>query len=162
MVLDIVIRFMADGLVVVIALIGAYMLLFKVKKGQRLKSYSRVLLAGLTAYLLAKLASVIYQPSARPFEILATNPGALYLNNPGFPSDHALCVTAIVLAVWFETKNKPITILLAIVALLVGLGRFVALVHNPIDVIFGILFACICALWYINSDTKTITAKNMH
>lgn len=162
MVLDIVIRFIADGLVVLIVLIGAYMLLFKVKKGHRLESYSRILMAGLTAYLIAKLASVIYQPSARPFEVLATNPGALYLNNPGFPSDHALFVTAIVLAVWFETRNKNVTILLAVLAILVGIGRVLALVHYPIDIIFGIIFACIGALWYINSDTKPKTTKNKH
>lgn len=164
MLYDIVIRVFADGFVVPIALIGAYMLLFKIKSKSRVASHSRVLMAGLTAYLIAKLSAFVYQPETlRPFEALGTNAGALYLNNPGFPSDHALFVTAIVLAVWFETKNKPVTIVLAILALLVCVGRVLALVHTPVDVIFGIIFALIGGLWYINSkDSKARTAKVNH
>lgn len=161
MLYDIVIRVIADGFVVPIVLIGAYMLLFKIKSKSRVASYSRVLMAGLTAYLIAKLSAFVYQPETlRPFETLGTNAGALYLNNPGFPSDHALFVTAIVLAVWFETKNKPVTIALTVMALLVCFGRVLALVHTPVDVIFGIIFALIGGLWYINSkDENRRTAK---
>ena len=164
MLYDIVIRLIADGFVVPIVLIGAYMLLFKIKSKSRVASYSRVLMAGLTAYLIAKLSAFVYQPETlRPFETLGTNAGALYLNNPGFPSDHALFVTAIVLAVWFETKNKPVTIALTVMALLVCFGRVLALVHTPVDVIFGIIFALIGGLWYINSkDSKSRTAKVNH
>jgi hypothetical protein len=68
---DLIIRIMADGAVIPIVLIGSYMLVFKIPKGKRLKAYKRVLLAGLTTYLLAKLIGSIYQPSAiRPFEVL--------------------------------------------------------------------------------------------
>ena len=86
-----IIRIIADGTVIPVVLIGAYMLIFKIPKGHRLEAYSRILLAGLTAYLLAKLASVIYHPSdLRPFEMLGVPAGASFLNNPGFPSDHTL------------------------------------------------------------------------
>src|ERR1035437_1121922 len=106
-----IIRIIADGTVIPVVLIGAYMLIFKIPKGHRLEAYSRILLAGLTAYLLAKLASVIYHPSdLRPFEMLGVPAGASFLNNPGFPSDHTLFVTAITCAVWFETKNKLVSL----------------------------------------------------
>lgn len=149
--LSLLVRLIADGAVILVVLIGAYMLLFKVPKGGRFEAYSRILMAGLTAYLIAKFVASVYQPSLeRPFEILGVEAGALYLNNPGFPSDHALFVTAITAAVWFETRSKKVTIILATLVLLICLGRVVALVHTPLDVIGGIVFGLIGALWYIH------------
>lgn len=136
-------------------LIGGYMLIFKIPNNKKLDAYKRILMAGLTSYMIAKFASVIYQPSdLRPFEILGLQAGASYLNNPGFPSDHALFVTAITLAVWFETRNKIATIILASLTVLVCVGRVLALVHSPIDVIFGFLIAFIGALWYVDWKQK--------
>jgi len=149
---ELLIRIIADGAVVPIVLLGAYALVFKVPKGKRLQAYTRVLMAGLTAYLLAKMISVVYQPSGeRPFELLGTVAGASFLNNPGFPSDHVLFVTAITLAVWFETKQKVITIILAGLTVAVCVGRVLALVHTPADVIGGVVIALVGALWYLNS-----------
>lgn len=148
---DVLIHLIADAAVIPVILIGAFVLLFKIPKGHRFESYSRILMAGLTAYLLAKFAASIYQPSLeRPFELLGVEAGALYLNNPGFPSDHALFVTAITAAVWFETRMKKTTIVLVILVLLIAVGRVVALVHTPLDVIAGIGIALIGALWYMN------------
>ncbi|OYW43495.1 hypothetical protein B7Z28_00805, partial [Candidatus Saccharibacteria bacterium 32-45-3] len=101
--IETIIRIIADGAVIPIVLIGGATLLLKVPRGHRVEAYSRVLLAGLTAYLIAKLLGYVYQPSdMRPFELLGLAPGASYLDNPGFPSDHALFVSAITFAVWFE------------------------------------------------------------
>ena len=148
---ELLIRIMADGAVIPIVLIGAYALVFKIPKGYRLESYKRILMAGLTAYLVAKLISVVYQPSSeRPFEEVGVAAGASCLNNPGFPSDHALFVTAITCAVWFETKQKLLSILLVGLVIIVCVGRVLALVHTPADVIGGVIVACIGALWYIN------------
>lgn len=151
---DFFIRIAADGAMIPIILIGTYALIFKVPKGQRLKSYSLVLVAGLTAYLLAKLIGSIYQPSGlRPFELAGTAAGALYLKNPGFPSDHILFATVLTCAVWFVTKQKVLTWVLIILIVVVGVGRVLALVHTPIDVIGGVLIALIGSLWYLNSKT---------
>lgn len=149
--MDWIIRIIADIAVVPIILIGAWVLLFRVPKGHRFEAYSRVLLAGLTAYMLAKFVASIYQPSTmRPFELMGIDPGASYLNNPGFPSDHALFVTAIVCAVWFTTRMKKVSLVLAILALLVCVGRVLALVHTPLDVIGGVAIALLGAIWYSN------------
>lgn len=151
---DSLIEIIADGLVVPIALIAAYVLLFKVKNSQKYEAYCRILLAGLTAFMFAKLIGTIYQPeAARPFEQLGLEPGASFLNNPGFPSDHALFVTAITLAVWFETRMKKTTILLAVLAAAVCIGRVLALVHTPLDVIGGVLVACLGIVWYLNAPS---------
>ena len=157
------VHLIADYLVIVVILIGAWALLFKVPKGQRFKAYSRILMAGLTAYLLAKFLATIYQPSdLRPFELLGVNPGASYLDNPGFPSDHALFVTAIAAAVWFETRMKKLSIVLAVLVVLVCVGRVVALVHTPFDVIAGVGIALIGALWYSNQPRTNNQNREIH
>jgi len=150
MTLDLIIRLIADAAVIPVVLIGAYVLLLKIPHGGRFEAYSRILMAGLTAYLIAKFVATIYQPSfERPFETLGVAPGALYLNNPGFPSDHALFVTAIAAAVWFETRMKKTTILLVSLVALVCIGRVLALVHTPLDVIAGVVIGLIGAVWYV-------------
>lgn len=154
MTLELLIRIIADIAVFPAVLIGMYALLFKVPKGRRFQIYSRVLLAGLTAYLLAKLIATVYQPTTlRPFQQLGIEPGAAYLDNPGFPSDHALFVTAILAAVWFSTKNKLLSGILLLLVILVGVGRVLALVHTPWDVIAGVAIALVGALWYIQQPT---------
>lgn len=142
-------RLIADGAIIPIILIGSFLLVFKVPKGHRYEAYCRILMAGLTAYLLAKLVASIYQPSLeRPFEVLGVQAGALFLNNPGFPSDHTLFAAALTLAVWFETKFKRMALVLAGLTILVCIGRVVALVHTPMDVIFGVVFALLGSFWY--------------
>lgn len=147
---EMLIKILADYLVIPIVLIGAYTLLFKLRPGSRYHAYTRVLMSGLTAYLVAKIIASIFQPELeRPFEILGTQAGASYLNNPGFPSDHVLFCTAITLAVWFETKQKYIASALLLMTVLVALGRVLALVHTPLDVAGGAVIAAIGALWYV-------------
>ncbi|OYW86266.1 hypothetical protein B7Z17_00765 [Candidatus Saccharibacteria bacterium 32-49-10] len=150
MTFELIVRILADYSVFAVVLIGAYALLLKVPKGSRYQAYTRVLMAGLTAYLLAKFIATLYQPSTmRPFEILGVEAGASFLNNPGFPSDHALFVMAIAWAVWFETKNRLLGLLVFSLVILVGVGRVLALVHTPLDVIGGVAIASLGALWYI-------------
>jgi len=148
---NLIVSIAADGVMIPIILLGAYALVFTIPKGQRLKSYSRILVAGLTAYLLSKLIGTLYQPSGlRPFELAGTAAGAAFLNNPGFPSDHILFATVLTCAVWFETKQKAITWILVVLVAVVGVGRVLALVHTPIDVIGGVIIALFGSLWYLN------------
>lgn len=150
-----IIHIIADGAVIPVVLIGIYALVFKIPTKGKYAAYCRILMAGLTAFLVAKLLATLYQPTGeRPFQLLGVAPGAAYLDNPGFPSDHALFVTAIMLAVWFETKSKILTGILAVFVVLVCIGRVLALVHTPLDVAGGILVACIGAAWYLNVPTK--------
>ncbi len=147
--LDILVKILADGLVIPVVLIGAWALLFKIPEGSRYAAYCRILMAGLTAYLLAKLIGSIYQPELqRPFELLGVEARASFLDNPGFPSDHVLFCVTILLAVWFETRQKAITIALIILTGLVALGRVAALVHAPLDIAGGIVIAGMGAVWY--------------
>lgn len=144
-----IIKLIADGLVVVIAIISTYALIAFVPNKHKFEAYARILMAGLTALLFARLIGSIYQPAVeRPFELLGLQPGAAYLNNPGFPSDHALFAMALTLAVWFETKRRRLALALFILTIIMCVGRVLALVHTPLDVIGGVLIACGGALWY--------------
>lgn len=144
-----IVKLVADGLVVPVALIGAYALLMRVSRAERYQTHVRVLMAGLTAYVAAKIIGLLYQPETlRPFEVMGVDAGASFLNNPGFPSDHALFTMAITLAVFFGAKQKRLAAVCLVLTLLVGFGRVVALVHTPFDVVGGLAIACVGIVWY--------------
>lgn len=137
-------KVIADYLVVPIALAGGLALLLIPAK-ERYIAWAKAVLAGLTALLFAKIIAQFYQ-GARPFETLGVEPGAAFLPNPGFPSDHALLVFAITCVVWAATKNKWLAGALLVASIAVSVGRVLALVHTPADVIGGALCAIIAAI----------------
>lgn len=157
-----IIKLFADGAILPLVGVAGYALLFLVPKGHRFEAYARVIMAGLTTYLLAKLLASVYQPvGERPFLLLGVKPDALYLNNPGFPSDHALFATFLTLAVWFETKRKDLTIILAILTLSICVARVLALVHTPLDIIGGVAVASLGSVWYLQRvGEKQSTTKS--
>lgn len=149
-----IIRLLADGLIIPIVGLAGYALLFKIPKSGMLQAYKRIFMAGLTAYLMAKLLGALYQPvEQRPFELIGAVAGASYLPNPGFPSDHALFASFLTLAVWFETRSKKLALTLAILTVLVCLGRVLALVHTPLDIVGGILVAFTGIVWYVQRQS---------
>lgn len=153
------VQLIADYAVFPVVILAGWALLM-IPNSQKYQAYCRILLAGLTAFLLAKLLSVTYQPAeVRPYELLGVTPGASYLDNPGFPSDHALFVAAIALAVWFETRRKVVSIVLALLVVTVCIGRVLALVHTPLDVVVGVLVACVGGLWYLQRDPMPAPVK---
>lgn len=159
---DILIRLLADATLIPVVLLGAWALVFKIPRGQRYEAYTRIVMAGLTAYLVAKLIGIVYQPGgARPFEVLGVTAGASSLNNPGFPSDHALFATAVVLAVWFETRLKVVSIIMALCVVLMGVGRVLALVHTPLDIIGGVVIACVGILWYLQAPAFRLRSRTV-
>lgn len=79
-----------------------------------------------------------------------------FLSNAGFPSDHALFTAFLTLAVWFETRRKAVTIVLASLTAVVCVGRVLALVHTPLDVAGGLVIASAGALWYLQVDRKHV------
>lgn len=150
--MDLLIRLLADGLIVVVGAVSLIYLVLKVPRAKRYTIYTHIFMAGLTSYLLAKIIGSLWQPEQyRPFELAGLNPGAAYLNNPGFPSDHMLFGVFLVLAVWYATRNRRLTIILAILTLIMGIARVLAMVHTPIDIIGGTIIAVIGTIWYLRS-----------
>ena len=154
-----IIKLFADGAILPVIVIGAWALLFTIPNDKKYAAYCRIIMAGLTAYVLAKLIGSIYQPELeRPFEAMGVAARASFLNNPGFPSDHILLCSTITLAVWFETRQKTTTLVLAGLTILVAIGRVLGLVHTPIDVIGAAAIAGLGAIWYLQRE-KPVTIK---
>lgn len=143
---DILLKILADWLVVPIALIGAAAMV-TLPRVVRYQMICRGLVAGLAALLFAKIGSLFYQ-GERPFVVLGEEAKAAFLDNPGFPSDHTLLVFTVTFIVWASTKNIPLTLLLLFLSILVAVGRVLALVHSPADVIGGAAFAFL-AIWTV-------------
>lgn len=141
---DLLIKIIADWMIMAVIALGGVGFLI-LTKGNRYQAMARAVFAGLVALLTAKLASLFYQ-GERPFVLLGEEPKAVFLNNPGFPSDHTLLVFVITFVVWSTTKNVPLTLVLLIMSSLVASGRVIALVHTPIDVIGGIVCAMFATL----------------
>lgn len=154
------VRFVADWLIIPVVLIALYALVWCVPNRVRYARYCYILMAGATAYTLAKVAGLLWQlEQLRPFELIGAEPGAAYLNNPGFPSDHALFTMFLALAVWYGTRNRRLGITLVVLAAIISVGRVAALVHTPLDVAGGVIIACVGSLWYgvdkiINRSSK--------
>jgi membrane-associated phospholipid phosphatase len=158
--MDILVRILADGLMLPIVLIGAYVLIAKIPNNQKIELYGRMVMAGLTALLLAKLLAAIWQPdAARPFVEMGVQAKAAYLDNKGFPSDHVLFSSVIAFAVWFEARQKKTSIILFVLVALVALGRILALVHTPLDCLGGFIFAAFGTLWYLTKPSDKLRNK---
>lgn len=142
------IRLVADGTLLLIAAVCIPIIIWKLR-GKWWVNAPVVVMAGLTSLLAGKLMSLVYQPEiARPFLQHGLEPGAAYIDNPGFPSDHALLATVLVLAVYALTRNRPLAIGLFLLVVIMSMGRVIALVHTPLDVIGGIVAGCVGVLWY--------------
>lgn len=90
------------------------------------------------SFIIARIASYfIFIP--RPFVTEHIQPLITHAADNGFPSDHTL-LSMTIASVLF-VYNKKVGILLAILAILVGISRVAASVHHPIDIMGSILIA---------------------
>ncbi len=154
---SLIIKIMADWLLVAIFLLSIYSFVFLVPAKKWWYWSWRIVLTGILTYALAKLVGHFYQPEIlRPFEQLGARPGAAYLKNPGFPSDHVLFATFLTVAVWFSTRKKYVAITLLVLTIIMGVGRVLALVHTPIDIIGGLTFGLVGVFCYRLLDKKVL------
>jgi len=134
-----------------LVLIALYAFIMKSPRIGRYEVYVRVFMAGITSYALAKYIAAIWQPegTGRPFERLGVEAGASFLQNSGFPSDHALFAAFLTFAVWYVTKSGKLTLAMAALTALIGIGRVLALVHTPLDITGGIVIAALGGIWFL-------------
>ena len=141
-------RLIADGTLLLIVLIAAPVILLALR-GTFWAKAPILAMAGLTSLLAGKMLSLLYQPAvARPFLELGLEPGAAYVDNPGFPSDHALLATVAVVAVYALTRNRKLAVILGLLVIVMCIGRVMAFVHTPLDVAGGVLAGLVGAVWY--------------
>ena len=84
------------------------------------------------SYIVAKISGLlIYDP--RPFVVKHITPLFSHAPDNGFPSDHTLLTMAIASVIFIY--NKKLGIILAIIALCVGLARVFANIHHMEDIL---------------------------
>lgn len=141
----------ADKGLIVILLIAVLAGIYWVAKTrpnlQQLAPY--VVMAGLTSLVFGKIISLLPIQTARPFVEKGVEAGAAFIDNPGFPSDHALLATVVVLAVYFLTPFRKLSYGLMALVVLMCVARVMALVHTPLDIAGGILAGVSGTVWYL-------------
>ena len=129
--------FLADKMHIVIAGIAVvYFIFTSIKNKITLAVYGAFTLP--VAYVLGKALSVLIH-TQRPFVTLGVTPLVAHVADNGFPSEHTLY--ALIIAGVIYMVQKQLGLLLIALALLVGVGRVFALVHNPIDIIGSAVLA---------------------
>lgn len=106
------------------------------------KTLLLIILTGLFALLFAHLGALLFYDT-RPFVRDHIQPLVMGGKDNGFPSDHML--VASVAASLIFLVNKRYGFVLWILAILVGVGRILAHVHSPIDVIGSAAMAIVAA-----------------
>lgn len=114
-----------------------------------------IIMAGLTSLLVGKLMSLLPVQSARPFVEQGVQAGTAFINNPGFPSDHALLATVVVLAVYVLTPYKKLSYGLMGLTLCMCAARVIGLVHTPLDIVGGIAAGLAGGVWYLKHKQDT-------
>ncbi len=113
---------------------------FTLEKSDKKKMFFLGLVSGVISFVLLKISAMVIQ-DPRPFVVNHMIPLIPHAADNGFPSDHAL------LTMWLATVvfsfNKRLGIILAIVSLMVGVSRVLALVHHPIDIVGSIAIAVV-------------------
>lgn len=142
--------FADKGLIAILLIAAAAGVLWLVKDKPNLKQVAPyVLMAGLTSLLVGKLISLLPVQTVRPFVEKGVEAGAAFIDNPGFPSDHALLATVVVLAVYVLTPYKKLSYGLMLLVALMCVARVMALVHTPLDIAGGIFAGLIGGVWYL-------------
>jgi undecaprenyl-diphosphatase len=127
--------FCGTYLIWAIALVG-FIYLIQSHKRKRIALFAVVVLP--VTYILGKIIGAFwYDPL--PFVENGTTPLIAHVANNGFPSDHMLLAGAIASVVF--AYNRPLGIILWILAVVVGVARVLAGVHHPIDVIAAAIIA---------------------
>lgn len=146
--MHLLVRLLADGTLLFILFAAAVVIVWSLRK-RFWANISVLVMAGLTSLLVGKVLSLVYQPAvARPFIRLGVQPDAAYINNPGFPSDHALLATVAVVAVIMLTRNRKLGLVFIALVLVMSAARVVALVHTPLDIAGGIIAGLAGLPWY--------------
>ncbi len=92
------------------------------------------------SYVLGKIVGMLWQ-TQRPFATMNIPPMVDHIADNGFPSEHTLY--ALVIAGVIYVVHKKIGVVLIVLAILVGLGRVLAYVHNPVDIFGSVVLALV-------------------
>ncbi|MBI2591868.1 phosphatase PAP2 family protein [Candidatus Saccharibacteria bacterium] len=132
--MDNLIIFLAEDLIIIIVLatLAAW---FKTTAKTRWQFAFTIVLSGILALALSKLAGLLYFHD-RPFVVQSITPLIPHGDDNAFPSDHMLWASTLATVVYLY--HRRLGIVVSLLALFVGAGRVLAHVHWPIDIIGGL------------------------
>lgn len=126
------ITFIAKYFIVIPFIIVIIVLVQLKGKHAKLSFVLQLIIAGIAALILARIASMIwYDP--RPFVVGNFVPLIAHASDNGFPSDHTLLASLVGWVVLMYSRKYGIVTL--VIALLIGTARVLAGVHHPLDII---------------------------
>jgi undecaprenyl-diphosphatase len=128
--MDAIVIFVAQYLYVLVILIGIIFFFLQPRKAQKSMAICAVIISPL-AYVLSRIAGFLYY-DPRPFVVGHFIPLIAHAADNGFPSDHVLLTGAIAMIVWFY--NKKLSIVLWVLALLIGWARIYSGIHHTADI----------------------------
>ena len=141
-----------------IIIIGVYLL--SLPRSAWKKTLMFILPSLIITFVIAILAGHIYY-DPRPFVIGHFTPLIPHAADNGFPSDHALLVSAIASVGTY--LNRRLGIILWLLAIIVAVSRVYVGVHHPIDVIgsavISIVVTTIIYLFLKHQHTKSVKEK---
>lgn len=151
--MHILIKILADFLIIIV-IVWSLVVMLKLPKEVRTEYIVRGLIIGIVAEGLGQVAGLIYQ-HAPPFVAQNITPLAWHINNVNsFPSDHMMFACAATFVVWASTKNWRIGLPLLLLSLIIGIGRIMAHVHWPLDILASLVIAGIVSLVVYNIPYK--------
>lgn len=109
-------------------------------KQKEVAVYGLVMLS--LTFIVARLASLVYF-DPRPFVVGHFTPLVAHSADNGFPSDHTLLAGALMALVWPYARR--LGLVLAVLAVLVGLARVYVGVHHLIDIAGSLIIASLVA-----------------
>lgn len=116
-----------------------------------------VALAGIAALVLSKLAGRLYFHH-RPFVAQHIEPLISHGNDNGFPSEHTLLAMTLSVVVYYYRPRLAAG--LFGLTLLVGIGRILAHVHSPIDILGGLILGAVAGFIGYQLAKKLLPVNN--
>lgn len=116
---------------------------WQLKNADKLRFALQFAMAAIVATILSKtIAHFYFDP--RPFVVRHATPLFAHAPDNGFPSDHTtVTMLAAMIVYWYV---KPVGLVLAGMAIVIGLARVLSLIHSPIDIIGSIVIAAASTL----------------
>ena len=130
-----------------VAISATYWLL-KLDKPQKMRYVALFVLGGVLSIIFAKLATSLYL-DPRPFIRDGVVPYFKSATDNGFPSDHTLLSSLFAAVMW--PFNRRLSLLLYMIAIVIGSARVIGGIHHGIDIIGGLALACLAVFlaWLI-------------
>lgn len=153
--MDGLIVFGAKYLIFLIGLAALALAVWKFKPQSR-QFIGALIIAGVTAIVLAKIAGKFYY-HPRPFVSQNIKPLFAHSSDNGFPSEHTIAATAIATVVYLYHKKAGAGLM--ILAIIVGLSRVAAHVHSLVDIAGGLVLGLVAGWIGFVLAKKYITSK---